>query len=204
MDVKTALKKSWNFIWNDDSWLSWIVSLVLAFIIVKFIFFPLLSFALASSLPLVVIESGSMSHASSGSFLGNIFGTQNSFDLWWQVQGNWYESKVIRKQEVETWHFRGGMEKGDIIVVYGRGNLEVGDIIIFNANTQYPIIHRIINISEINGEKFYSTKGDNNQGQLEIEKNIPESAIIGKAAFKIPLLGWLKLGFVELINLFRG
>lgn len=203
-DIKEAAKKSWNFIWKDDSWLSWIVSLILAFIIVKFIFFPLLSLALGTSLPLVVVESSSMSHASSGSFLGNIFSTSASFNSWWNQAKPWYEEKNITKQEAESWPMKTGMEKGDIIVVYGRNKPEIGDTIVFNANTQYPIIHRVIDIFEINGQVIYSTKGDNNPGQLEIEKSIPENALIGKAIFKIPKLGWIKLAFVEIINLFKG
>ena len=201
MSIKENLKKFWNFVWKEDSWQSWIVSLILAFIIVKFIFFPLLSLILGTSLPLVVVESGSMHH--SGSFIGNIFETKSNFNEWWQQAGNWYEEKSITKEQAEKWQLRIGLEKGDIIVVYRRGEPEVGDIIIFNANTQYPIIHRVISISEVNGNKVYSTKGDNNPGQLEIEKQIPENAIIGKAVFKIPKLGWLKLIVVQFFNLFK-
>ena len=202
MSIKENLKKFWNFVWKEDSWQSWIVSLILAFIIVKFIFFPLLSFILSASLPLVVVESGSMHHP--GTFLGNVFGTQASFDEWWQQAGNWYEEKNIVKEQAEKWPLKTGMEKGDIIVVYGREEPEVGDIIIFSADRQYPIIHRIISITEINGEKIYSTQGDNNSGQLEIEKQIPENTIIGKAVFKIPKLGWLKLIVVQFVNLFTS
>jgi len=201
--IKESLKKFWNFIWNDDSWLSWIVSLILAFIIVKFIFFPLLSLILGTGLPLVVIESSSMSHSSSGTFLGNLFSTEASFSSWWDIQGSWYENTNLTKQKAEKWRFKTGMEKGDIIVVWGRGNLKIGDTIIFNGNQKYPIIHRVINIQETNNQKIYSTKGDNNMGQLEIEKSIQENQIIGKAVFRIPLLGWIKLWFVDIINLFR-
>jgi signal peptidase I len=197
-NIKEALKKFWNFVWKDDSIWSWIVSLILAFIIVKFIFFPLLSLALGSSLPLVVVESGSMHHP--GTFLGNWFGTQGSFDSWWNQQGAWYLDRGFTKSQIESWSMRTGMEKGDIIVVYGRGTVHIGDIIIFNANTQYPIIHRVINITEINGQIFYSTKGDNNPGQLSIEQQIPSSAILGKASFKIPKLGWIKLAFAGIFQ----
>ena len=52
----------------------------------------------------------------------------------------------------------------------------------------------------MNGDIVYSTKGDNNQGQLFIEKQIPEDALVGQAVLKIPKIGWLKLIFVELID----
>jgi len=198
--VKEA-KRFWNWLWRSDSFLSWIVALVFAFVIVKFIFFPLISLLLATALPLVVVESGSMHHP--GSFLGNIFSTQNSFNLWWDSTSGWYDSINISKQEAESWSLRTGLEKGDIVIISGWSKPHVGDIIVFNGNQQYPIIHRIMKIEIINGELVYSTKGDNNQGQLDIEKQIPESSIIGKAVFRIPKLGWLKLLFVNILNGFR-
>ena len=76
--------------------------------------------------------------------------------------------------------------------------LEEGDIIIFNANQKNPIIHRIINIKEENGEYIFSTIGDNNNGQLTFEKSISKDKIVGKASFRlVPYLGWVKLVFFE-------
>jgi signal peptidase I len=200
----STLKKFWNFVWKDDSVWSWIVSLILAFIIVRFIFFPLLSLTLATSLPLVVVESGSMHHP--GGFLGNTVGTTgnvispDAFSSWWENKGRWYQEKGINEKEAESWPLRTGLEKGDIVIVYGRSKQKIGDIIIFEANQAHPIIHRIISISTINGKTVYGTKGDNNPDQLFVEKQIPEDVIVGKAVFRIPKLGWLKLIFVELFN----
>lgn len=198
MELKEKTKKFFDWLWNSDSIWSWIISLILAFIIVRFIFFPLLSLAFATSLPLVVVESGSMHHP--GNFIGNSFGWQGSFENWWQQSGSWYEQRNITKQEAESWHLRTGLEKGDIVVVMGYGKPNVGDIIVFNANQAHPIIHRVINKSIINGQTVYSTKGDNNADQLYSEKQISEDALIGKAIIRIPKLGWLKLIFVDIIN----
>ena len=197
-EPKTLPGKVWNFLWNDDSLLSWIVSLALAFIIVKFIFFPLLSLVFASSLPLVVVESGSMHHP--GSFIGNTISLQDNFLLWWNEKGNWYEDKNITEQQAEAWPFKTGLEIGDIVVVSGRGKIKLGDIIIFNADQKHPLIHRVISIKNIDGKIFYSTKGDNNQGQLSSEQNISEEQVLGKALFKVPKLGWIKLAFVKIIQ----
>jgi signal peptidase I len=202
MDIKEALKKTWNFLWKDDSIWSWIISLILAFIIVKFIFFPLLSLAFQTYLPLVVVESSSMHHT--GNFFGKVFSTQGNFDLWWQSSGQWYLDRNITREQAEKWPLRTGFEKGDIMIVSGWDkNPEVGDVIIFNANTVYPIIHRIMNIKTVDGQVIYETKGDNNADQLTIEKNIPKNAIVGKAVFRIPLLGWAKLAFVNLFSIFK-
>lgn len=200
-NIKEKTKKFFDWLWNSDSIWSWIISLILAFIIVRFIFFPLLSLAFAASLPLVVVESGSMHHP--GNFIGNSLGLQGSFETWWQQSGAWYEGRNITKQEAKSWPLRTGLEKGDIVVVMGYGKPKIGDIIVFEANQAHPVIHRVINKSVINGKTVYSTKGDNNPDQLYSEKQISEEAIIGKAVIRIPKLGWLKLVFVEIINSFR-
>jgi len=194
-----AIKKFWKFL-GEDTWLSWIVSVVLAFLIVKFIFFPGLSLLLATNLPLVVVESGSMHHP--GSFVGNAIGSENEFELWWNEKGDWYKEKGIEESEAKNWPLKTGLEMGDIVVISGYKTPEKGDIIIFNADQKHPIIHRIIDVKEINGEVVYETKGDNNEGQLVFEKDVPKDAVIGRAVFRIPKIGLIKLAFVKLLGIF--
>lgn len=171
------LKRVWHFIWESDSIWSWIVDFILAIIIIKFIFFPLLSLIFSSSLPMVIVESKSMIHQG------------NDFDEWWSMYSPWYESHNITKEQFTQWSFNNGINKGDIIVVQGKSSYEKGDIIIFKTSIQKtPIIHRLVIT-----EGFYSTKGDNNQYQLEIERRIQNDQIIGKAIARIPWLGWIKL-----------
>lgn len=191
------VKQAWNWIWHSDSILSWIVALALAFVVVKFVFFPTLSFLLGTQLPLVVVESSSMEHP--GSFVGNVIGAEENVELWWQEKGRWYEQNGIEKEDINSWSLKTGFDKGDIMIVYGRFQPEIGDVIIFNANTQHPIIHRIVSI---NGDVI-QTKGDNNDGQLPVEKTIKQEELVGKAVFRIPKIGWVKLVFVEVINAFK-
>ncbi len=198
--IKQQSKKIWDFLWKSDSLASWIVSLILAFIIIKFIFFPLLSLILGSSMPLVVVESTSMHHP--GNFIGNTIGSEHSFESWWKEKGEWYSNNGINKQDAKEWNLNSGLEMGDIVVVGKADNLKIGDIIIFQANRKYPIIHRIVEIKNIQGQKVYSTKGDNNSRQLTSEKNITKKDIIGKALIKIPKIGWTKLGIVKFFELF--
>lgn len=173
----SALKSIWEYM-KKDTWDSWLVSLVLIFIFIKFIFFPLLSLATGTSLPLVVVESCSMYHL-------------DNFESWWDRNGIWYEEKGISKSEFESYRFKNGLNKGDIILTWGHSDYQKGDVIIFNANAKYPLIHRIISDAKI------STKGDNNLGQLDVEKNIEPEQIIGKSVLRMPLIGWLKLIFFE-------
>ena len=189
MSIKDSLKKFWKFL-NEDTWQSWIVSLVLIVVIIKFIFFPGLSFFTGTQLPLVVVESCSMYHDS-------------SFDSWWDKNAAWYESKGIIKEDFEGYRFKNGLSKGDIIFVIGTDNPKKGDTIIFVPNIESqqrtPIIHRIISSNPI------GTKGDNNIDQLKLntnskridETNISQDRIIGKSIFRIPYLGWIKLIFFE-------
>jgi len=86
-------------------------------------------------------------------------------------------------------------------------NLKVGDIIVFQSKRPDPIIHRIIGTRYENDKYYFTTKGDHNlisimDNTLD-EKNISEDIIIGKALFRVPLLGYVKIWFVELVKLVR-
>ena len=179
--MKTA-KQFWEFL-KKDTWQSWIVSMLLIVIFIKFIFFPTISFVTNSPLPLVVVESCSRYHG-------------NSFENWWKQNQDKYENLEIEKEKFEEFKFKNGLTKGDIIFIWGRGEYKEGDIIIFNAVGQYahPIIHRMISTNPI------ETIGDNgitNPQQAPFEKNIQEQTILGKSVIKIPLIGWVKLIFFE-------
>ncbi len=203
-NFKWAAKKVWDFLWNEDSLWSWLVSLALAFIIVKFIFFPALSLMLGTSLPLVVIESSSMHHQ--GSLFKTITGfglfEQDSIESWYEDNYRWYQDRGLTLDDVKKWRFESGMDKGDIIVVYGKNidELELGDVVIFEAGQRRPVIHRVVDIYEEGNETFISTKGDNNDGQLSFEITISSDQLIGTALIRIPKIGWVKLVFVELIQ----
>jgi signal peptidase I len=189
MSIARSLKRFWEFL-KKDTWQSWIVSIILVVVVIKFIFFPLMSLITGTSLPLVVVESCSMYH-------------ESDLESWWSQNAGWYESHNITKSEFLSFRFKNGLNKGDIIFVWGHSNYKKGDIIIFNPNagslSPYPIIHRIVLTSPI------QTKGDHNSNQLTAnnnplkvdETNIDESQIIGKSVVKIPFLGWIKLILYE-------
>lgn len=202
---KSIFSRVWNFLWNDNSIWSWIISLVLAFIIVKFILFPGMSLILSTPLPLVVIESSSMHH--SGSLIMGLTGfavTDEDSVQFWYNNSVWYEDNNISLGEIEKWRFNTGLDKGDIIMVYGTkaSKLKVGDVIIFDAGQRNPIIHRVVGIKQDNGNINFSTKGDNNAGQLTFETSIPSDAVLGKAVVRVPKIGWVKLVFVEIVRAF--
>jgi signal peptidase I len=178
--------KIWNFLWKSNNPLSWIVDILIIFLIVKFIIFPVAGAAFGTSMPFVIVESGSMHH-------------EGSFDVWWQTHKAWYLDNNIPKDEIQQyWPFLNGFNKGDIVIVKGSKEYKKGQVIIFQVPGRgVPIIHRIISIKQKNNETIYSTKGDHNDGQLSEELEIHKNQIIGKAVSRIPYLGWIKLIFVK-------
>ena len=83
------LGKIWHFIWKDDSLLSWIINILLAFLIVKFLIYPGLGFALGTTYPVVAVVSSSMHH-------------DGDFDQWYEEKGDWYSADVdVEAEPVE-------------------------------------------------------------------------------------------------------
>jgi signal peptidase I len=177
--MKIDLKTIWNFIWKSNHPMSWVVNLILAFVIVFFIIYPLLGWIFGTGVPVVAVMSSSMEH-------------DEGFDEWWDLNAKDYE---FNKTQFEDFRFKNGFNKGDLIVVYGRGEYSPGDVIVFAASLDYPLIHRIVNDS--NG---YTTKGDNNPGIRSDEMNIGSERVMGKAVLRIPWLGWFKIGFMKIIG----
>jgi len=177
------IKKIWNFIWYDDSPLSWIVNIVLALVLVKFIIYPGLGLILGTTHPLVAVVSGSMDH------------NEMKFDGWWENNKEWYESNDISKENFRNFILKNGFNKGDIMVLWRSEPLKVGDVIVYrkqNSNDP-PIIHRIVKI-----EGTMQTKGDNVGRVQGFETSIPRESVIGKAILRIPFLGYIKIWFVDL------
>ncbi len=185
------IKKFWNFIWNDDSLLSWVTFILVIFVLIKFIFFPGLSFLTGTSLPLAIVESCSMHHG-------------QNFDNWWEENSNWYVDNEIEKEEFENFPLKNGFNKGDIFFVLGtkKEELEIGDTIIFSSGaSERPIIHRIIGLHplETKGDNNFNFQftGSNNPEGID-ETNIQDEQIIGRATIlRVPLIGWAKLIFYE-------
>lgn len=242
MDWRKALKKTWHFLWHEDSILSWTVNIVLAFILIKFVLYPAAGFLLGSELPVVAVVSSSMDHRTLD---GTICGERPAADAtWWQTCGDWYTQRNITQEAFEDYPFDNGFWKGDIMILGGADDADVGDVIVFTAGRQYPIIHRVVEKWEEDGTTYYATKGDHNEEQISEygiysrgrwylceqtigegvypaecgpgarrvtadspraqrlldETRIPEDIVIGKAIARLPLVGWVKIGFVELLD----
>lgn len=189
MEIKQKLKKFWKFIWEDDSLLSWIINVILAFIIVKFIIYPLLGLLLGTSYPVVAVVSSSMEHNS------------QPFYEWWTTKSQEYKQYNITADTFQKYKFIDGFNKGDIMVLTSPKNIKTGEVIVFWGSAGAPIIHRVVKTYSENGITYYQTRGDNNLGSRTDEMRISKEKILGKANIRIPYLGWFKLAFVNLFSL---
>ena len=200
---KSFWRKLWWFLWEDNSIWSWIVNVILAFVIIKFLFYPALGFVLGTSHPIVAVVSGSMEHP-------------DGFDDWWSrpaccadaectskiSQGELYSKLGINKQEFLEFPFKHGFNKGDIMILWRPANIGIGDILVFRADHRLdPIIHRVVAVDKLDDHTTYLTKGDHNCGSAAFERTVAKDKQIGKALFRVPFLGWIKIGFVELLKI---
>jgi len=192
MPFKQILKKVWDFIWNDNSLASWLVNVILAFILVKFIIYPGLGFLLGTGYPVVAVVSSSMEH-------NNL-----NLDQWWNTNKDWYLQHNITQDKFYSYSLKNGFNKGDIMVLFGRKPLDIkiGDVIVFKGALKDPIIHRAVKIYQENENYYIQTKGDNNADSRSDELKISADSIVGRAVFKIPLLGWVKIYAFQIINIF--
>ena len=197
---RSIWKRFWHFIWEENTTASNITSLILAFILIKFIVYPVLGVALGTHYPVVAVVSGSMEH-------------DGNFNNWWNseawcnnkpcTQGEYYSQFSITKETFKKFPFPDGFNTGDMMVLKGEKpeNIKVGDIIVFKNNRPEPIIHRVINKWTRNNIYYFQTKGDHNKISINnrflSEKGISQDEILGKAVFKLPYLGWVKIAAVE-------
>ncbi len=190
MGLKENLKIVWKFLWNDNSIWSWVVNAGLAFIIIKFLLYPGLGLVLDTDNPVVAVVSDSMKY-------------KDDFGVWWQSMGGFYEKLGIQQEDFKAYTLSNGFNKGDIIIIKGKKpqNIKMGDIIVFKADRPEPIIHRVVRTWEASGKHYYSTKGDRNNVQLDTEKEISEDRVIGTAWVRVPYVGYVKIGFTNLISL---
>ncbi len=188
--LAAIIKRFWKFL-GEDSLASWIANVVVAFIVIYFIVYPGLGFILSTSLPIVAVVSSSMEHHG------------YSFDDWWDINYRDFYRFNLTKEEFSKFSFKNGFNKGDIMVIYGvePKDIKVGDVVVYRSLTgSNPTIHRVVEIKD----GAFITKGDNNQAADQNIVAPPQVEDTGKAVFKIPYLGWVKIIFTNFVQSLRG
>lgn len=209
MKKKDSIKKFWNYIWYDDSIGSYILNFILAFVIIKFLFFPGLGLLLGNDYPIVAIVSGSMEHKITenricDTHVADIRNKKLDIDEWWSFCGNYYDKNFnLTKEEFSEFEYKNGLNIGDVMVLISKdaSKIEIGEVLVFIPedrsffNEKGPVIHRVMDKwQDEEGKWHFKTKGDHNPKSFEkFETNIPEEDIIGVSVVRIPLIGYAKL-----------
>ncbi len=155
------------------SFLKDILEIILAFI-VAWLFYQGLSFALNTPMPIVSVVSDSMYH-------------RDNFDNWWARNEDYYKGLKIEKSDFLKFTMPNGFARGDLILLVGDNNPKTGDVVIYNLpGRDITIIHRVVEVRD--GSVI--VKGDNNAVPDPVVK---KEAIIGRAVFAMPILGWPRL-----------
>ena len=204
---KDHSKRVWRFLLHDDSAWSWVANIIIAFLVIRYLVYPILGVALGTGYPIVAVVSESMEHGlHNGVLCGNNYEKfYGSFDNYWKGCGEWYENREVSKEQFSKFPFKNGFDKGDVIIIWraGRENINVGDVLVFQANKPQPIIHRVVKSWEEEGNHYYQTKGDHNSNSIPSglkETKISEDRVLGKGLFRIPYLGWVKILFVDAVK----
>jgi signal peptidase I len=180
-------QKIWHFLWNEESVISYVVFIAVAFIVLKFLVFPAVLMVTGYS-DIAAVVSESMYHG----------GSQINYSF-----NDWLEFNGYNMSKVSEWPFQDGLNVGDVILVkkVPAEQIKTGDIVLFYA-PQGQIIHRVIKTRQVDNSTFYTTKGDANVASLTVEKDIPYNEIKGKLIAKVPYLGYPKVALTYILPRF--
>ena len=81
------------------------------------------------------------------------------------------------------------IQPGDVVIVDGANpaNIEEQDIITFTTGADEPVTHRVVNVTQQDGQVAFRTKGDANEDADQ--QLIGPDQVIGEVIFVIPFVG---------------
>ena len=110
---------------------------------------------------------------------------------------------VVVSGSMEPAFYRGDIvlvEKADFLGIneFNVSDVQIGDVVVYDAAWfDQPVIHRVINITDINGTTMYVIKGDNNKSPdpyYVTSDQIKEKVVTyGDNLVVIPKIGYLSL-----------
>ena len=203
------LNKFCDYLWNDDSLGSYLLNFFVAFIFIKFIFFPVVGFALNNDFTVVAIVSGSMEHKIVNNQICDKFIIDQKkksldFDSWWNFCSNYYQEYLnLTKNDFLNYKYQNGLNIGDGMILYGKDpkKIQVGEVLVFIPQDKRffqekgPVIHRVVKKwTDENNQLYFKTKGDHNPQVFQnFEDKIPAENVIGVGVVRIPFIGYAKL-----------
>ncbi len=113
---------------------------------------------------------------------------------------------VVVSGSMEPAFYRGDIVATENVNTYGiqefnpYTDVHIGDVVVYDAMWySEPVIHRVIDIQQINGSTYYIIKGDNNnvQDPYPVSPSQIKSKVIslGDALLVIPKIGYITLWF---------
>lgn len=90
------------------------------------------------------------------------------------------------------------LSPGDLLVVEGAedGGLHAGDVIVFRnpRSRDEFVVHRVIEVVQVNGESRYRTKGDNDRtNPFPDPWLLQHEDVVGRVIYRAPSVGWVWL-----------
>lgn len=115
--------------------------------------------------------------------------------IWFAMGVFTYAPRVILSGSMEP-----QIKIGDVVIIHkieGK-DAQVGDVILFPYQKDMKVTHRIIGLSEKQGTKLFTTKGDANP-EPDVDL-VPVDNVQGKVVAVVPKVGWLTLVFRDAVK----
>lgn len=149
---------------------------------------PILGLLLVQKFYLPLTQRGRVRRVKEGSLAGWVIITGISVAIIWFSIGLF----PLHPAAVYSGSMRPAMDVGDVVIIakVTPDTIKPGDVVQFREGN-YTVIHRVIEVVEIEGSKFFITKGDANN-KPDTNPVIPGN-VVGKAVFTIPKVGWVAI-----------
>jgi signal peptidase I len=101
------------------------------------------------------------------------------------VEGN-YSFRVVLSGSMEP-----DIPTGSVIATIPREEYGVGDVVSFSGRSvnETPTTHRIVNVDESGGKRFFVTKGDANDNEDLLR--VGEGEVLGEVFLVVPYVGYV-------------
>ena len=157
---------------------------------------PIMGLAAVQSFYSSQVRPGQGRRAKEGSMAGWIVTTIIAVAIMWFAVGLF----PIHPTVVASGSMRPVMDAGDVVIIARAPAdvIEPGDIIQFRKEGGISVLHRVVEIYETEGARFFITKGDAND-QRDKDPVIPEN-VVGKVVFTVPRIGWAAVAVKEFLG----
>lgn len=154
---------------------------------------PIVGLVLANSLRSSRRRPGQARREKEGSLAGWIVTTIVAVAIIWFAVGLF----PVHPTTVISGSMRPALDVGDVVIIakVSTANIKPGDIIQFREPEGVTTVHRVVEIQESEGQKFFITQGDANS---EPDANpVLFANVVGKVIFEIPKIGWAAIAVKE-------